>query len=680
MSPYGVILWLPLGLGLGILIFFGLSEDPDWRHMALAAGVFVTCLVTLILMKKPAGWPLMCLLIALGFSLATFKAHVLCGGHPMLQSPLEHQWCEGVILEVEATTKGYRYVVEMAQLSSKRKIEMRQVLERSNPSIEESFQSIPAQGMSRPHTFHLNKVRVSTQSRQERVQVGDKVRFLGTLLPLSGPVVPQGYDFRRQAYFQGLNGVGFLEGRFWILGHEKDLRHHINGLRALVRQKIQAHIPGPQGAIATALITGERAPISGPINEAFNNSGLAHILSISGLHFSILAGLVFFTCRRLLSLLSLLANRYDLKKVAAWVVIAISLFYALIAGGSVPVVRSFIMILAAMVAVLMDRDPISMRLVALAATCILVISPEALLTASFQMSFAAVIGLVAFYDYWQKQAHHGHSKLWIVVTSTLLTTVVASLATAPFTLYHFGRVTLYAVIANALAVPLTAFWIMPCILLSLLLMPFGGEGWVCTLLDYGLQGLIYIAEQVAKLPHSTVVMPPLPAVHGVGFMSMTVMGGLLLCLGATRWRKGAVGIILASGLWLLGAKPYDVLLQKQPFALMVRTQTEAFGIGKLQPFLREQWSKALGVEPETLVCAPLCDQPGHHSGQRCVRQSPFSEGGLRVLGAQVQVSETGNWHVNGREVGKAQGHAFRWETPAVLAPIPWPESRRKWAR
>jgi ComEC/Rec2-related protein len=716
ISPYGVILWLPVGLGLGILTFFALPSDPELIHVALAGGAFATGVVTLTILRKPAGWPLMLLLVGAGFSLATFKAHVICGQHQMLQTPLTHHWCEGVVLETEATTKGYRYVVEVAQSGT--------VIARSPATRQSQAQCHSREGgntSSLPRSFastcvlrrfnlserenelivrpiksgtpayagvtkegggvHLNKVRVSSLSRQEGVQVGDKVRFLGTLLPLSGPVVPNGYDFRRQAYFQGLNAVGFLEGRLRVLGHEKGVRHHINSLRAMIRQKIQIHLQGSVGAIATALITGERAPISNEVNSAFNDSGLAHILSISGLHFSILAGLVFFTCRRLLSLVPPLANRYDLKKVAAWVVIAISLFYALIAGGSVPVVRSFIMILAAMVAVLMDRDPISMRLVALAATCILVISPEALLTASFQMSFAAVIGLVAFYEYWQAGDHKAHSKIWVLLTSTMLTTVVASLATAPFTLYHFGRVTLYAVLANALAVPLTAFWIMPCILLLMILMPFGFEGWICEFLGYGLKGLILIAEQVAQLPYSTVVIPPLPSIHALGFIGMTVVGGLLLCLGPVRWRKASIGMVLAAGLWLLGAQPYDALLQKEPFALMIRTQQGATCVGKAQPFLLDQWAKALGLTPTDVACIPLCDQPGRHrQSQMCVRTGPETPEGMNVLGVQLVKDEKGEWQVNGRALGLAPIHGFRWDSADRLTPIPWPMSQRRWAR
>jgi competence protein ComEC len=204
--------------------------------------------------------------------------------------------------------------------------------------------------INKPH-----KIRVSTQMRQENVQSGDHVRFLATLMPISSPSIPGGYDFRRQAYFQGLNAVGYLEGRFQVKSHDPGMIQRINKLRTLIRQKIQAQLKGSEGAIATALITGERAPISQQVNEAFNSSGLAHILSISGLHFSILAGLVFFACRRLLTLAPPLAHRYDLKKVAACVVIGVSLFYALIAGGSVPVLRSFLMIFAAMAAIMMTK-------------------------------------------------------------------------------------------------------------------------------------------------------------------------------------------------------------------------------------------------------------------------------------------------------------------------------------
>ena len=214
------------------------------------------------------------------------------------------------------------------------------------------------------------------------------------------------------------------------------------------------------------------------------DSGLAHLLAISGLHIGLVAGLIFFLVRLALACVEPIALRYPIKKIAAGVAVTGAFGYLVISGATLPTQRAFVMVSIVMAAVMLDRTAISLRLVALAAGIILILSPEALLSASFQMSFAAVIALVAVYEYaaprtaaWRERGGILSSRIAMFVAATILTTVVASLATAPFAIYHFNRVALFGLLANMLAVPMMAMWIMPTGLLSMLLMPLGLE-WV----------------------------------------------------------------------------------------------------------------------------------------------------------------------------------------------------------
>src|SRR3989337_1873367 len=208
------------------------------------------------------------------------------------------------------------------------------------------------------------------------------------------------------------------------------------------------------------------------------DSGLAHILSISGLHMVIMAGTVFGLVRAWLALLPGLALRYPIKKWAAASALAAACFYLALSGAAVPTVRSWIMMSIVLVAVMLDRPALTMRNVALAALAILIVAPESLFDPSFEMSFAAVIALVALYEWLSERGRnrlHDESpvwatlrKGWALVAGAAATTLVAGTAIAPFAVYHFHRMTHYGLVANLIAAPLVSLLIMPMSLLSLI--------------------------------------------------------------------------------------------------------------------------------------------------------------------------------------------------------------------
>ena len=255
-------------------------------------------------------------------------------------------------------------------------------------------------------------------------------------------------------------------------------------LRQSITDRILTQLPGETGAVAAALMTGYQTAVPEPVMAAMRDSGLAHLLSISGLHIGLVAGLLFVGLRRALALIPPLALAHPIKKWAAGAALIGAFGYLLLSGAPVPTQRAFLMTGLMLVAVLLDRRAISMRSVAWAACAILLITPEALVGASLQMSFAAVVALVAAYegtrDYRMRQ-RIGSGPLrraGLYVAGIALTSVVATLATAPYSVFHFNRLALYGVVANVLAVPLTGLWVMPWAVAAFLLMPFGLEGLV----------------------------------------------------------------------------------------------------------------------------------------------------------------------------------------------------------
>jgi competence protein ComEC len=308
------------------------------------------------------------------------------------------------------------------------------------------------------------------------------------------------------------------------------------------------------------------------------DSGLFHILSISGLHMVIVAGTVFWVVRALLALIPAIALRFPIRKLSAGAALAVSLFYLLLSGAAVPTVRSWIMMSIVLLAVILDRPALTMRNVAFAALLILVISPESLFDPSFEMSFAAVIGLVALVEakavpagqaaqaqdvslFWR-----GLHKLWTLIKGDAVTTLVATLAVAPFAIYYFHRLSHYGVIANLLALPLVGLLIMPFALASLVLMPLGLEAWPLLIMGLGIDLLLATGTWIASWPGAVSVVP---SISGVALFLMA-LGGLWLCLWQTRWR--ALGLVAAAaGILVSGNGPQpDVLIDRSGRSVALR--------------------------------------------------------------------------------------------------------------
>ena len=172
----------------------------------------------------------------------------------------------------------------------------------------------------------------------------------------------------------------------------------VQGLRDTIDGRIRAAVPGDKGSIASALITGKRDAISSPVNDAMYVSSLAHVLSISGYHMAVVAGVVFFVVRALFALVPILANRHPIKKWAAFGALLAATFYPVLSGAEVATQRSYIMTAIVLVGVMADRAALTLRTLAVAAFAVLLIAPEAVVHPSFQMSFAATLALIAAYE------------------------------------------------------------------------------------------------------------------------------------------------------------------------------------------------------------------------------------------------------------------------------------------
>jgi competence protein ComEC len=569
------MLWLPVAMGFGIAIYFALpSEPPMWLGPVLAAaGVAATFLAS-------AGTAVRALCIGLvaasmGFGLATWRTADLAA--PVLGRPLFSINVEGRIADVQRLPDGVRVVLEAVRLKGR--------------------------GVPLPEMTPV-RVRVSLSRGAPVIGVGDRLLILANLSPPAGPAAPGAFDFQRVAWYQQIGAVGYALAPAVVIEHGQPggLVRTIDGLRAKITVRILEALPGPQGGVAAALLTGEQTAVTREINQSMRDSGLAHILSISGLHIVFVVALVMGCLRYGIALVPPLALRVDAKKFAAVVALLVALFYTALAGAPVPAQRACAMAAFALLAILLDRTALSLRLVAWSAIVVLAAAPDALTGASFQMSFAAVIALIAAWEAagrWRRRWHERiettkHRWLWRAVAglgASLATTLIASVATGAFAAYHFNRLSFLGIVANLLGVPLTGFWIMPWGLLGMLLMPFGLERFALMPMGWGITGLDAIAAHVAAWPQAAMLVPSLP---GASLWLLT-LGGLWLCLWRRRWRLAGVPVI-AAGLLLSPGPAADLLMSEDGRVLGVRDGHGVLQVAsrRTDRFVVEAWARRTG--------------------------------------------------------------------------------------
>jgi competence protein ComEC len=530
-----VALWTPVLFAAGIGGYFILPAEPEiW----LGSAVLLIAGIGVIGLRKRRGLVFFGLLVvmiaAAGFGAAQFRNAAVSAS--VLERRIGPVSLSGRVIRVEPSEKGYRLTLDRIEID--------------RSGVEE----IPA------------RLRILVRSRTAPPNPGDIIAARAILQPPPSPSLPGGYDFARKAWFERIGAVGFA-----------------------------------LGPVAAALMTGERRAIPKESLASMRDSGLAHLLAICGLHIGLVAGLLFFAIRLGLALIEPVALRYPIKKIAALGAVLGAFAYLLISGATIPTQRAFLMVSIVMLAVMIDRTAISMRLVALSAMAVLLLAPESLLSASFQMSFAAVVGLVAVYEAAAPKMtalrHRGGvlgSRIGLFVAATMLTTLVASLATAPFAIYHFNRIALYGLLANLVAVPVMAMWIMPLGILSFLLMPLGLESLGLVPMGWGISTVLWIADGVAALPGAVALVPPMPTA-GLAILSL---GGIWACVLRGPIRFYGLPAVAAGLVSILAVSAPNVIINRDGGLVAIN-----LGAGRLvmspgagNSFERDMWQRRFAVE------------------------------------------------------------------------------------
>jgi len=677
-------LWLPVGMIIGIIWYFKLPGEPSLTTALLPfLGGLIALACLNFYIRKDLPILRFCLYAFLSISLGFLGAKIRVESLQthMLTVPLKDCCIEGNVVSFEKTGQPDD--------------------EKQKNRVIIDVKKIAASDGGEHTTQDIKKIRLNLPNGYEPTDsnILGKIKCRANLMPLSGPSSLYSFNFKRHAFFQGISAVGRIisftiipdgnNGQNRLLSkvasneemqgtyvaqnrnvhgvHEdssnggtrqlplevefREKSNMFDKIRHNITQSLRANMPGTNGEIAAALITGDRSGIPHKVRQNFTDAGIAHILAISGLHISLVAAIIFFAIRRLLILIPpaltpvmdtwagkvlagkvWLAEAYNTKKMAAVFAIIATFIYLAISGFGFPAIRAFIMITILMIGVLKDIKPISIRSIAIAAVAILLIYPESALSTSFQLSFAAVTGLIAAFNNRGPAVFKSYlgrklpkisafifnnnlppyfnipRKIFLYGAGIVITTVVATLSTTPLIITTFNRFTVHAIMGNLVAIPLISLWIMPVAILATMSTAWGGNEWLFKVLGMGIQKMCQSAAWVASQPGAAILIPtPHPL-----FLWLVMGGFLWLCLWQMRWRF--LGLIpIALGCLLLFYKGHQPLffmagdasvmafpceqndssgyLQNTPKAKRILYVSDL----KRGKFHYEQWGRELGI-------------------------------------------------------------------------------------
>lgn len=571
--------FVPVFIGVGIVTYFTIPAEPSMVALIITIGLLVLAYQRLKILSKLSS-----VLFAFAiFMTGMFLAQLATYQHqtPVIERQLTGM-IQGVVLGVDRSSRGaFRYLIS-----------------------PDKIDDLPIENIPR-------RIRVSAASKHQLIKPGETITGLARLQPVSGPVYPGGYDFSFFSWHQGMGGSGFFMGKPAKTSKAIPLRFKdsaiitINRVRLAVESRVIAAMPDTTGKVAVALVTGNKTYIPQDVQETLRKTGLAHILAISGLHMALVTLTVIWIVRLALLAVPGLALNYPIKKWAVCTGFVSATTYLMLSGAGVATQRAWVMISVMLLAVLLDRRAITMRSVAISAIIILIINPQSLLSPGFQMSFAAVTALVAGYEFINHRKKLAADNAFSTTGENQLssmgmniikyfggiatTSLIAGTATAFIAAWHFHQVAPYGLLANLLAMPIVSILIMPFVLFSLILMPYGLEFLPLMSVSYGIEWVLAISRWVENIsPNGSVGLLP------VASMLLFAMFLVVLCFMKTRLRLLAFMPLAILPMTMGEATIPDVIIAENGRAVGVKTSNDELGLlfPRGSKFVHGIWLKA----------------------------------------------------------------------------------------
>jgi competence protein ComEC len=549
----------------GILAYFSLEYEPDLRKVLyLFAASF-----SLLYLRRFG-------VIGSFFSIVTifFVAGILAGTirtHFISPSTLPHSiktHLSGRIDSIKPKITGTQIII-------------------SNVKFEKEIKNPP------------HKIRVNVRTDVNGATIGDYVKLYASLSPPPRAALPGSYDFSRGAFFANIGAVGYALSNLYIVGKQEksDIFSLILELRRKIYVRIIDAIGPKHGNFAAAIMLGETSALERNVIQSMRAAGISHILAVSGLHLSLVAMICFFIFRMFFNIIPYTAHYTDVKQIAAIFALLGSFFYLLISGMQVAAIRAFIMTSIVILAIIFKRFPSPMRSVCFAAFLILLIYPEYALHPSFHLSFVAVISLLAGYElYVSKFLFSGTSSIFyglkLYIFSNIYSTIIASIATAPFVIYHFYIYSNYSVLANLVAVPLTSFILMPAAIFTFFLLPIHLEYVPLKCMDFAIGYILQTARYIETLPYSIWYFGHISSLS----LFIYTIGFLWGCFLKTNLRLIGLVPIIISFIMMLNTQKPDLIIGGRDHAIAINKNGTLVIEDSVGSFVVDYWTSWFGQQ------------------------------------------------------------------------------------
>lgn len=598
--------WCPVFMGLGVALYFSLSQEPAPPFYAGLIVVLLAALLAALRWREMVGpIALAAMFFCAGTLIAGIRTHLVAG--PVLEARY-YGAIEGRVVVVDRSASN---------------------------AIRVTLEDVVLEDMIPAQTPRRVRVSLFADHGYLEPEPGARMMLTGSLNPPGGPVEPGGFDFQRHAWYLSLGGIGFSRSPAVLLEARPGRAHMLTHMRLSLSRAIQDRIAGQPGAFAAAVTTGDRSGLSPETLASMRGSNIAHLLAISGLHMGLLTGFVFASLRMGFAAIPALALRFPIRKWAALGALLAGAFYLALSGGNVATERAFIQVAVMLTAVMLDRRAITLRSVAIAAVIVLLHRPETLLSAGFQMSFAATAALVAVFEGlrgapWLLERSGWQRWLFALLVSS----AVAGAATAPFSAAQFNMVAAYGLAANLISVPIMGSLVIPAAVVAGLLAPLGLAAPALWVMEQGLSVILSVSETVTSWPGAVrpIVTPP------GGLMSALVLGGLWMIIWRGRWRMvGAVPVLVALACWPLAERPALLVSGSGGLVGLMGAEGRALSRARGDGFVAGIWleNDGDGAEQQGAAARGIWQEDGrgarmewgglaiwHATGRRAVDEAP----------------------------------------------------------
>ncbi len=579
-----IALLIPIIFASGIASYFCLKFEPKITPSIYAVIMFLS-LALLAYYKKRLVYfylSISCLIFSIGFLLAKIEADYK--NHPKIQENLGVIWLRAKIHKIEAEEKFNRLILKENNLWQ--------------PKIGKFSED------KTPKYIRLNVRTKLTQNGKildfSKLNQNDYIQVKVILSPpASLPAFPNAYDFAKYSYFEEIGAVGFAISEVKIL--EKNQADFIQKLRSKINQRIEKSFEDKKTiTIAKALVTGDRAALDNQTNEKLRYSGLGHILSISGLHLSIVMVWVYGFLRLLIALFPIFALKFDSKKTSAILAILFGLIYLFIANKPIPAVRSYLMLTLFFVGILFNREISPFRPLALAALIILIIEPSSLVNVSFQLSFASITALAGIYEIYiryfgKNNENHNENfirKFFKYLLGIIFSSLIVGFITGPIMAYHFSNVSKFSAVSNLLTLPFVSFITMPFLAIATLFSAFSFSEFLYKPAEIGIKIMLFCAEKFGDANSGIIRISALPEY----FLILISCAWLWFFTFSSKIRFLAIPFIISVyALIIFAQKQPDILIDEKAKTFIIKANNEYYIYGRIGGFKLKQYKEKLGV-------------------------------------------------------------------------------------